>query len=42
MINCHCKSKTIFIKKESVNTYNTIGGKLFFIPHINTTHFGAK
>ena len=34
--------KNIFIKNESVNPYNTRGGKLLFIPHINTTHFGTK
>ena len=34
--------KNIFIKNESVNPYKTRGGKLFFIPHINTTHFGTK
>ena len=33
--------KNIFIKNESVNTYKTRGGKLLFIPHINTTHFGT-
>ena len=34
--------KNIFIKNESVNPYNTSGGKLLFIPYINTTHFGTK
>ena len=34
--------KNIFIKNESVNPYNTRGGKLFFIPHVHTTHFGTK
>ena len=34
--------KNIFIKNESVNPYNTRGGKLLFIPHINTNHFGTK
>ena len=38
MINYHCKSK----KDESVNPYKTRGGKLLFIPHINTTYFGTK
>ena len=42
MINCHCKSKTFFIKNESVNPYNTRDGKLLFIPNVNTTHFGTK
>ena len=34
--------KNIFIKNESVNLNNTRGGKLLFIPHINTTHFSTK
>ena len=34
--------KNIFIKNESVNSYKTRGGKLLFIPHITTTHFGTK
>ena len=34
--------KNTFIKKESVNPYNTGGGKLLSIPCINTTHFGTK
>ena len=34
--------KNIFIKNESVNPCKTRGGKLLFIPHINTTHFGTK
>ena len=34
--------KNIFIKNESVNPYNTRGGKLFFIPQVHTTHFGTK
>ena len=34
--------KNTFIKNESVNPHNTRGGKLLFIPHINTTHFGSK
>ena len=34
--------KNIFTKTESVNPYKTRGGKLLFIPHINTTHFGTK
>ena len=34
--------KNIFIKNESVNLYNARGGKLLFIPHISTTHFGTK
>ena len=27
---------------ESVNPYNTRGGKLLFIPQVNTTHYGIK
>ena len=27
---------------ESVNPYNTRGGKLLFIPHINATHLGSE
>ena len=34
--------KNIFIKNESVNPLNTGGGKLLFIPCIDTTHFGTK
>ena len=34
--------KNIFIKNESLNPYRTRGGKLLFIPHINTTHFRTK
>ena len=34
--------KNLFIKNESVKPYKTRGGKLLFIPHINTTHFGTK
>ena len=34
--------KNIFIKNESVNLYKTRGGKLLFISHINTIHFGTK
>ena len=34
--------KNSFIKKKSVNPYNSGGGKLLFIPHINTTYFAAK
>ena len=34
--------KNILIKNESVNPYNTRGGKLLFIPYINTSHFGTK
>ena len=41
MINCHCTSKT-HIQNKSVNPYNAGGGKLFFIPHINTADFGTK
>ena len=36
------QAKNIFIKNESVNPYNTRGGKLLFIPYTNTTHFGTK
>ena len=34
--------KNVFIKNESANPYNTRDGKLLFISHINTTHFGTK
>ena len=34
--------KNIFIKNESVNPNKTRDGKLLFISHINTTHFGTK
>ena len=34
--------KNIFFKNQFVNRYNTTGGQLLFIPHINTTHFGTK
>ena len=36
------KFKNIFIKNKSVNPYNTRSGKLIFITHVNTTHFGTK
>ena len=36
------KIKYIFTTNESVNLYNTRGGKLLFIPHVNTTHYGIK
>ena len=36
------KIKDIFAKYESVNQYNTRGGKLLFIPQVNTTHYGIK
>ena len=36
------QAKNIFIQSESLNPYNTGGGKLRFIPHINTTYFGTK
>ena len=32
----------IFIKNELANPYNSRGGELLFIPHINKLHFGAK
>ena len=34
--------KDIFTTNESVNPYNTRGGKLLFIPQVNTTHYGIK
>ena len=34
--------KDIFTTNESVNPYNIRGGKLFFIPQVNTTHYGIK
>ena len=34
--------ENIFIQNESVSPYSTIGGKLLFITHINTTHVGTK
>ena len=36
------KIKDIFTTNESVNPYNTRGGKLLFIPQVNTTHYGIK
>ena len=36
------KIKYIFTTNESVNPYNTRGGKLLFIPPVNTTHYGIK
>ena len=36
------QAKNIVTKNESVNPYNNRGGKLLFIPHINTTHSGTK
>ena len=36
------KIKYIFTTNESVNPYNTRGGKLLFIPSVNTTHYGIK
>ena len=36
------QAKNIFIKNESVSPYNTRNGKLLFILHINTDHFGTK
>ena len=41
MIHFHYKSKNIN-HNETVKTYNTKGGKLLFIPHITTTHFGTE
>ena len=32
----------IFIQNESLNPDNIRDGKLLFMPHINTTHFGTK
>ena len=34
--------KNNFIKNKSANPYNSGDGKLLFIPHTNTTHFGTK
>ena len=36
------QAKNIFIKNKSVSPYNTRNGKLLFILHINTDHFGTK
>ena len=36
------KIKDIFTKNESVNPYNTRGGKLLFIPQVNATHYGVR
>ena len=36
------KIKDIFTTNESVNLYNTRGGKLLFISQVNTTHYGIK
>ena len=34
--------KDIFTTNESVNPYHTKGGKLLFIPQVDTTHYGIK
>ena len=31
-----------FNTNESVNPYNTRGGKLLYIPQVNRTHYGIK
>ena len=36
------KIKDFFTTNESVNPYNTRGGKLLFIPQVNTTHYGIN
>ena len=36
------KIKYIFTTNESVNPCNRRGGKLLFIPQVNTTHYGIK
>ena len=36
------KIKYIFTTNESVNPCNRRGGKLLFIPQINTTNYGIK
>ena len=36
------KIKDIFTTNESVNLYNIRGGKLLFIPQVNTTYCGIK
>ena len=36
------KIKDIFTKNESVNPYNTRGGKLLFVPQVNTTYYSIK
>ena len=36
------KLKDIFSTNESINPYNTRGGKLLFIPQVSTTHYGIK
>ena len=32
----------MFTTNESVNPYNTRGGKLLFIPQVNTTRYGIQ
>ena len=34
--------KDIFTTNESISPYNTRGGKLLFIPQVNTIHYGIK
>ena len=36
------KIKDIFTTNESVNPYNTRGGKFLFIPQVNTTYYNLK
>ena len=36
------KIKYIFTTNESVDPYITRGGKLLFIPQVNTTHYAIK
>ena len=36
------KIKDIVTTNESVNRYNTRGGKLLFMPEVNTTYYGIK
>ena len=36
------KLKDIFSTNESINPYNTRGGKLCFIPQVSTTHYVIK
>ena len=36
------KIKYIFTTNECAQPYNTRGGKLLFIPQVNTPHYGIK
>ena len=34
--------QTLFIKNESVHSFNTRGSKLLFVPQVNSTHYGIS